>query len=887
MKRLLVFIVVAIVTVSFGFTVYAFVKNNEQITLLEANHYINCGETFEINFDVVNKKRQTDYTYKLPQTGGLDVTSQKNVFKGVAGGEYTIEVSTTNKKYESFTVTIVVGDGSKEYPFFIKNKSDFLSLGTEKFPLSSNYKLVNDIDLTGENFVGFSDFTGNFYGNNCKILNAKYDASTALTSKSSIALFNSVSENSVIENVTLQNFEFTGEFTNVAVVTLTNNGTLRNLNIQDCKITNSATNGKSAAVAVINQTTGNVQARIDRVASNTEINAQNLMGGICVYNKGSLVLNSFTKGNLNALSSSANIAGLITYNQAENNNLCYVKDCYSVAKISVNAIGRASLIYSNTNAYSESNVLMGCYYVEELTLCNVGVFGIESENYNYGAITKDDLKDLNKLVSYVYSSQSVLWSDVVWSIDGEGYPSINFLAPNVADYFATTTSSNEISDINTLIAVFSSESTSSDRYILTQDIDCSSIAEFVPLGITESGTVTFSGTLEAGYNQQEERYYTIKNININSAYANAGFIAVTGASAQLINIRLENVKISTGVNIGALVGTNNGLIDNCEIVASENAVLGGENTVTENLGGVAGVNNGTIINSVSSIKLTPYTYASNINVGGITGNNTNFIYNSVSDGEIACSGADSIYIGGISGTTTSNIHSCVFNGTITADMNGTNYIGGISAYSSDSAKFTRCRNLGILEGKYVGGIVSFSQKSEIKECTIEGILTGDKVGGVSYRTPEIVMNDVSVLCYINGKDEKSVKAGIAVELVDNSKSYCGPIFMAVIFDDNGSNYVTSYHCTNTAWPWEWNHPNGIAVRYAVFDKETMSNAKRWVLTESLLQNVAFNDDGGRTMSICMNLEPSTIFANKGFSSSTWQFAEYEYPVLINCANLAE
>ena len=96
MKKFFVIIISLIVTVSLGFTVYAFIKNNEQIKVIQANFYINSGETFEVDYSFINKKKQTKITYDLEDAGGVEKTETENVFIGVAGGQFVIKAKTTN-----------------------------------------------------------------------------------------------------------------------------------------------------------------------------------------------------------------------------------------------------------------------------------------------------------------------------------------------------------------------------------------------------------------------------------------------------------------------------------------------------------------------------------------------------------------------------------------------------------------------------------------------------------------------------------------------------------------------------------------------------------------------------------------------------------------------
>ena len=216
-------------------------------------------------------------------------------------------------------------------------------------------------------------------------------------------------------------------------------------------------------------------------------------------------------------------------------------------------------------------------------------------------------------------------------------------------------------------------------------------------------------------------------------------------------------------------------------------------------------------------------------------------------------------------------------------MTGENVIGGICGYAFNDAKFISCNvtsNVSI-EGNKVGGVVGHSQKSQVKECFVEATIKGHQVGGVAFTAPEIVIQDANIQCYLNGRDNGSRKAGIAVELFDNNASYCGPVFMAVTFDDVGQNFVTSYFVTNAAWPWEWN-PNGIKVEKAIFDKTTMSNAKRWILGDIIgFNQLAVNQDGGCSVDVCLGYQGTSVFTNKGFSTLVWSFEQDNYPQLIN------
>jgi len=178
--------------------------------------------------------------------------------------------------------------------------------------------------------------------------------------------------------------------------------------------------------------------------------------------------------------------------------------------------------------------------------------------------------------------------------------------------------------------------------------------------------------------------HTISNLKINTTQLNVGLFSELGSYRTIKNLNVSGTYYCGAVmggiyaRIGGIAGINNGYIINCNSAVNISTL----NTTNAFIGGIAGGNLG-LINKCSSSG----TLAGNTYTGGITGgNNSNYsvIINSWNTGSISGSGR----LGGIAGISSSTIdmsslnssgkiNNCYNTGSITADAAGTVYIGGI------------------------------------------------------------------------------------------------------------------------------------------------------------------------------------------------------------------
>ncbi|MCX8064484.1 MAG: hypothetical protein N3G21_04850, partial [Candidatus Hydrogenedentes bacterium] len=163
-------------------------------------------------------------------------------------------------------------------------------------------------------------------------------------------------------------------------------------------------------------------------------------------------------------------------------------------------------------------------------------------------------------------------------------------------------------------------------YILIDDIDATGTNQwnsgqgFQPIG---SQTNPFSGEFDGNGKK-------IIGLYINRTAQNVGLFSVTSSTAKIKNLTMATSSVASpgfgGVNLGAIVGTNNGLIENCHVISSSiNATIG--------VGGICGANNATGI--LRRCVSSAYVSATLSSAGGLVGGNSGTIEESSSSGNVS------------------------------------------------------------------------------------------------------------------------------------------------------------------------------------------------------------------------------------------------------------
>lgn len=239
--------------------------------------------------------------------------------------------------------------------------------------------------------------------------------------------------------------------------------------------------------------------------------------------------------------------------------------------------------------------------------------------------------------------------------------------------------------------------------------------------------VSFGGTFN-GNNHK------ISGLNLTGALSPAGFFGTIqeGALVQNLNVAGCIAPDQTKQSTGGIAGVNNGKIVNC----SYYGIVEG----TTDAGGIVGRNElkGEIYDSTADGTVTAESHT-----GGIVGYNMGTVSNCTNNGKINCVILDpGLKIDEISIDPTTNISS-LFNLTSLAHINVATDTGGIVGYSSGMV--LGCKNSGTVgyehTGYNVGGIAGRSS-GYVNNCENSGKIYGRKdVGGiVGQAEPYITIN---------------------------------------------------------------------------------------------------------------------------------------------------
>ena len=245
-------------------------------------------------------------------------------------------------------------------------------------------------------------------------------------------------------------------------------------------------------------------------------------------------------------------------------------------------------------------------------------------------------------------------------------------------------------------------------FIQMADIDLVSYANWVPIG---NSSRRFSGNYD-GYN------FTISNLTIVNRDYYGGLFAQLYGAVIVKNIKLSNVNISGGVEIGGVAGEGYGwsgsipLIENCHVLSGQisGVVVGtrqgdyiagivGYTSYTDikgcssnctisgrqHIAGVVGYHTGGDIEECFSLSSVTATFW---NAGGLIGAfGEGNIRNCYARGSVHSANRAGGILGGDSADELCDIENCYFAGTVSADAGS---VGGFAGYSSETSIRSNC-----------------------------------------------------------------------------------------------------------------------------------------------------------------------------------------------------
>ena len=205
------------------------------------------------------------------------------------------------------------------------------------------------------------------------------------------------------------------------------------------------------------------------------------------------------------------------------------------------------------------------------------------------------------------------------------------------------------------------------------------------------------------------------NVDGGTDWAWLGSLAgVIEGGATISNCYVEGGNINGNKNVGGLVGLNQGTITDCYSTASVSGF--------EKAGGLVGWNIfGGIANSYSNGSVSGQN-----KIGGLVGGNSTTITNCYSTGQVLGT-TDSNFHGGLVGYNYGTVTACYS----TATVSGNDYVGGLVGYN-DEGVIRACCSAGSVLGDYsIGGLVGRLKSGTIDNCYSRSIVSGQElIGGL-------------------------------------------------------------------------------------------------------------------------------------------------------------
>jgi filamentous hemagglutinin family protein len=286
------------------------------------------------------------------------------------------------------------------------------------------------------------------------------------------------------------------------------------------------------------------------------------------------------------------------------------------------------------------------------------------------------------------------------SIAGNAYTVINTLGA------AGSTTGADLQGINGNLSGY---------YALGSNIDATATsswnsgAGFTPIG---NSSMQFAGSFNG-------LGHTISNLSINLPSADfLGLFGYTGTGAVIQNVGLVGGSVSGSQGVGGLVGVNNGTVSNSYATGSMSGFAF--------VGGLVGYSSGSVTDSYATGSVSGTVY-----VGGLVGqnNNTGIISNSYATGSVSGT-SSSDYVGGLVGIT----FGPVSNSYATGSVSGFYGVGGLVGYNNgtyNSGSVTDSYATGSVSGSSnVGGLVGYNT-SPVSNSYATGSVSGtSSVGGL-------------------------------------------------------------------------------------------------------------------------------------------------------------
>ncbi len=697
MKKFLVVLVGIVVAVCISLTTYYFLRNDEIINFTTKEIYCNVNDIISVNELGLNVKRKNKHTSYNYNAGGEDVTTyveyqNDGYYLAKKGGVVDVVISTTNKKFPSFTIKVHIGDGSVANPYNLFDEDDLALIGST-YGLDGYYELMKDITLT-ENFLpighivdqGYKQFKGHFNGNGHVI--SRLNLTEEDASLTNAGLFSSIGPDAYVTDLVISNANIDGEFATAGALAGEVQGYVSKIRVENSTVASTSADAKVGALVGLVNANSTVEMSY---AENTTVTANGVAGGLlgevqessvnAVYvneltlagegklgglvgrfvvskNKGT-IRQSYAVANSEVANFEAFIGEFATTNDEETTDSKNAKLKYLVGNY---AVGSADKLI----AYSNDTVKN---YIENEVVSEKGLVQIDKGFYLVTATTVNDLKYYTdkEYTYYGYSAEDkVLWSPLIWNYSINELPTLKMSDsefPGVtSDYLASELDRTPVTNVEDL------------KEKLDADL--------------EGVRIELTGEEYDFANETLTPHQLINSV-------------IDGKGAVIKNLK---IGVSEG-NMGLFTKIDNSIVRNIKFV---NVSFVNENGQTiNNAGTLAGEIVSSVEGSVSSIENVTFDFAEDINltatnfgaVAGVIDNGTKIL-----NCEIGQTGRLTV-VTGAQITNASGVVAVVRSGELTGNMvkatlSGNEKIAGLVA-----------ENNGSLDNNQVELIVNYSKDS--------------------------------------------------------------------------------------------------------------------------------------------------------------------------------
>lgn len=807
MKKFLIFLVSIIVLVCVGMTTYYFLRNDETINFKTKEIYCNAGDIItlkELGFERTKDHKDTTINYNA---GGDAVTSMVNYdadkgyyVVGDQGGDVTLLIKTSNKKFAEFKVNVHIGNGTESHPYYIDDETTLARIGT-LYGLDKHYQLQNDI-LVSNSFktIGYNSqaqiwtgFEGSFNGNGYSISGLRISN----LDSNKAGLFSTIQATAVVKNLNIKNAKIEGVYDSVGVLAGEIYGSVSGVSVDNSEIINSKSNANVGSLAGLIKVDNLTQCKANNV-SISATGANSKVGGFAGKIEESFINACYASKVAVQAGQTSSIGGFVGEYVIGTDKGSIQQSYANVTSICSNFYGFVGTINTSSD-FDVAKASMLRTLIGNIAVSNGAVVGeinvpnrADSKPFfptkDGNIIFRDETNGFYLITNYSSEEELILetslifyeadpeeentivnWDSNVWINENNILPELRktIIRPTSAtsDYVRRSLDKVLVDSVDDLVPSINT------TFVLKQNLQLP--ANWTPINLegniingkgfeisfADEGNISLFGTVVNS---------SIKNLkltNVSTLEGSNGALASSVSStdeavkSSIDNVTVEYVKDTIGAEIfGGLVGSaENTIINNCSVSGLN--YVGDSNVVA---GLIAMLTDSTISNS--SVTAT---VKAKQKVGGVVAENSSSVITNTT-GTVAInhnSTESAILAGGIAATNNGEIK----NSNISASINVTNgssvKAGGVVAENNGTIESTVVSGDGITIGDEVSGSVVLGGVAAVNNATISDTTCSmTQVGSLRSGKNDIVGG---VAAYNNTATSKITKVVAGADLYGN------------------------------------------------------------------------------------------------------------------------